>query len=117
VAIDDFGTGFSSLAYLVDLPVDVIKIDASFLQALPRTHTARTVVAGIVDMARDLDLVVVAEGVETIEQRDLLLTLGRTQCQGYLFGGVLRSEEVSALFAIGSGSLQVEHRRASERSA
>ncbi|MDQ3627593.1 MAG: EAL domain-containing protein [Actinomycetota bacterium] len=117
VAIDDFGTGFSSLAYLVDLPVDVIKLDASFLHALPRTHTARVVVAGIVEMARDLDLVVVAEGVETVEQRDLLLTLGRTQCQGYLFGGALRSDEVRELFTSGDAPVQLQHRRAADRSA
>jgi diguanylate cyclase (GGDEF)-like protein/PAS domain S-box-containing protein len=97
VSIDDFGTGFSSLAYLVDLPVDALKIDRSFVQALPRTKTARVVVSGIIDMARELGLLVVAEGIETVEQRELLVQLGNPLCQGYLFSPPVPADEVAQL--------------------
>jgi EAL domain-containing protein (putative c-di-GMP-specific phosphodiesterase class I) len=96
VSIDDFGTGFSSLAYLVDLPVDALKIDSSFIQALPRTRTARVIVSGIIDMARQLDLVVIAEGIETVEQRELLLALGDPLGQGYLFSPPVPAAEAAA---------------------
>jgi diguanylate cyclase (GGDEF)-like protein len=96
VSIDDFGTGFSSLAYLVDLPVDALKIDSSFIQALPRTKTARVIVSGIIDMARQLDLVVIAEGIETVEQRELLLALGDPLGQGYLFSPPVPAAEAAA---------------------
>jgi EAL domain-containing protein (putative c-di-GMP-specific phosphodiesterase class I) len=96
LSIDDFGTGFSSLAYLVDLPVDALKIDSSFIQALPRTRTARVIVSGIIDMARQLDLVVIAEGIETVEQRELLLALGDPLGQGYLFSPPVPAAEAAA---------------------
>jgi EAL domain-containing protein (putative c-di-GMP-specific phosphodiesterase class I) len=97
VSIDDFGTGFSSLAYLVDLPVDALKIDRSFVQALPRAKTARVVVAGIIEMARELGVVVVAEGIETVEQRELLVQLGNPLCQGYLFSPPVSADDVARL--------------------
>ena len=97
VSIDDFGTGFSSLAYLVDLPVDALKIDRSFIEALPRTATARVVVSGIIEIAQQLGVVVVAEGIETAEQRELLAGLGSPLCQGFLFSPALPPEEVAAL--------------------
>jgi diguanylate cyclase (GGDEF)-like protein/PAS domain S-box-containing protein len=97
VSIDDFGTGFSSLAYLVDLPVDALKIDRSFVQALPRAETARVVVAGIIKMARELGVMVVAEGIETVEQRELLVHLGNPLCQGYLFSPPLSADAVARL--------------------
>ena len=97
VSIDDFGTGFSSLAYLVDLPVDALKIDRSFVHALPRAVTARVVVAAIIEMARELGVTVVAEGIETVEQRELLVQLGNPLCQGYLFSPPVSADEVARL--------------------
>jgi len=97
ISIDDFGTGFSSLAYLVDLPVDVLKIDRSFVQALPRTPTARVVVTRIIDMARDLNIEVIAEGIETVEQRALLARLGNPLCQGDLFSPPVPADAVAEL--------------------
>jgi diguanylate cyclase (GGDEF)-like protein/PAS domain S-box-containing protein len=97
VSIDDFGTGFSSLAYLVDLPVDALKIDRSFIEALPRTSTARVVVAGIIEIAHELGVVVVAEGIETAEQRALLAGLGSPLCQGFLFSPALPPDELADL--------------------
>lgn len=111
VSIDDFGTGFSSLAYLVDLPVDALKIDASFIQALPRTKTARVVVAAIIDVARELGMAVVAEGIESVEQRELLSQLGDPLCQGYLFSPPLPAQQVAALVVAG------RHPRPLERDA
>jgi EAL domain-containing protein (putative c-di-GMP-specific phosphodiesterase class I) len=97
VSIDDFGTGFSSLAYLVDLPVDALKIDRSFVESLPRASTARVVVSGIIEMARKLGIVVIAEGIETMEQRALLASLGNPLCQGFLFSPALPPQEVAEL--------------------
>ncbi len=104
VAIDDFGTGFSSLAYLVDLPVDVLKIDGSFVQALPRNAVARIVVARVVDIARDIGLDVVAEGVETAEQWHLLCGLGDFYAQGTLFAGAVPADEAAAMMARPKGA-------------
>ncbi|WP_412030320.1 putative bifunctional diguanylate cyclase/phosphodiesterase [Deinococcus yunweiensis] len=82
--IDDFGTGYSNLSYLHRYPADAIKIDQSFIRNLHRGE-GRQMVATIIAMARSLNLVVVAEGVETEEHRDVLRDLGCTRAQGYLF--------------------------------
>ncbi|SDP21844.1 diguanylate cyclase (GGDEF) domain-containing protein [Klenkia soli] len=86
IAIDDFGTGYSSLAYLRRLPADIVKIDRSFVTDLARGGSATTLVASIVELSRSLALDVVAEGVETDAQRDVLTDLGCAYAQGYLFG-------------------------------
>ena len=85
IALDDFGTGYSSLSYLHTLPVDVLKLDRSFIARLGPDARDRAVVAGIVDLAHALDLIVVAEGVETAEQLTLLRTLQCDLVQGHLF--------------------------------
>jgi EAL domain-containing protein (putative c-di-GMP-specific phosphodiesterase class I) len=85
IAIDDFGTGFSGLSYLRHLPADIIKIDRSFVSDLPTGRSASTLITSIVELARTLGLDVVAEGVETEEQRQALRALDCTQAQGYLF--------------------------------
>ena len=82
LAIDDFGTGYSSLAYLLRLPVNTIKIDRSFIAEID--HCSRKLLFSIVAMARGLGFQIVAEGVETYEQQDLLLALGVDYLQGYL---------------------------------
>ncbi len=84
VAIDDFGTGYSSLAYLKALPLDYLKIDKRMAQDITGTARDRIVVRGVIDMARSLGLSVVAEGVETAEQLDLLAREGCNFYQGYL---------------------------------
>lgn len=91
VAIDDFGTGYSSLAYLKALPLDYLKIDRKLSQDIAGTPRDRIVVRGVIDMARSLGLVVIAEGVETEAQLELLAKEG---CQ--LYQGFLCSEPVSA---------------------
>jgi diguanylate cyclase (GGDEF)-like protein len=86
IAIDDFGTGFSGLSYLRHLPADIIKIDRSFVSDLPTGRSATTLITSIVELARTLGLEVVAEGVETEDQRQALRELDCAQAQGYLFG-------------------------------
>ncbi len=84
LAIDDFGTGYSSFSYLRQLPVDLLKIDKSFISGLPDRREDRALVENIVTMAHELDLEVVAEGVEREEQRAFLQKLGCDQIQGFL---------------------------------
>jgi EAL domain-containing protein (putative c-di-GMP-specific phosphodiesterase class I)/GGDEF domain-containing protein/ActR/RegA family two-component response regulator len=84
VAIDDFGTGYSSLAYLKALPLDYLKIDKALAQDIVGTLRDRVVVRGVIDMARSLGLAVIAEGVETEEQRVALAAQGCNYYQGFL---------------------------------
>jgi EAL domain-containing protein (putative c-di-GMP-specific phosphodiesterase class I) len=85
IAIDDFGTGFSGLSYLRRLPADILKIDRSFVSDLPGGGASTTLIASILELARTLGLSVVAEGVETEEQRRALAQLQCGLAQGYLF--------------------------------
>ena len=82
--LDDFGTGYSSLSYLKRLPIDGLKIDRSFIKDITEDPDSRAIVAAIVSMARTLKLRLVAEGVETREQRSLLASMGPIVLQGYL---------------------------------
>jgi EAL domain-containing protein (putative c-di-GMP-specific phosphodiesterase class I) len=85
-ALDDFGTGYSSLSYLKQLPFDQLKIDQAFIRDMTRDDRSEAIVRAILAMSRSLELEVVAEGVETQNQHELLLTRGCEMFQGYLFG-------------------------------
>lgn len=85
LSIDDFGTGYSSLSYLHRLPVDAIKLDKSFVQSIDTDHLAHRLVQAMIGVAQGLGLHVVAEGVETEDQRDALLGAGCSLMQGFLF--------------------------------
>ncbi|HYD33199.1 MAG TPA: EAL domain-containing protein, partial [Methylophilaceae bacterium] len=85
VAIDDFGTGYSSLSYLNKLDIDYLKIDQSFTRNLKAGSSDMALSEAIIVMAHKLGLMVIAEGVETAEQRDLLRQAGCDYAQGYLF--------------------------------
>jgi diguanylate cyclase (GGDEF)-like protein/PAS domain S-box-containing protein len=85
VAIDDFGTGYSALSYLRRVPIDVVKIDRSFVETITFSEQQRALVEGIVWLAATLGLEVIAEGIETEAERDLLVALGCPLGQGYLF--------------------------------
>ncbi|MGN6827603.1 putative bifunctional diguanylate cyclase/phosphodiesterase [Paucibacter sp. M5-1] len=102
IAIDDFGTGYSSLAKLVDLPIDVLKIDRSFLRSLPGDARRERVVRSVVSLAHSLRLQVVAEGVETVPQLLFLQALGVQGLQGYLYGRPERPGHWEALIRQGS---------------
>lgn len=86
LALDDFGTGYASLSYLQEYPFDFIKIDKSFISKIVTDRTQRAIVKAILDLADALDMEVVAEGIETEQQRDLLLQMGCAYGQGYWFG-------------------------------
>ena len=86
ISLDDFGTGYSSLSHVRRLPLDQLKIDQSFIRDLLIDPTDLSIVRAIIEMGRSLGLEVLAEGVETPAQRDLLVDLGCTRFQGYLFG-------------------------------
>lgn len=97
VAIDDFGTGYSSLSYLVSLPVDVMKIDRSFVTRMSQDAGYMGLVSTVVSLAHNLDLKVVAEGIETEEEAKLLKLLRCEQGQGYLYGHPVPADEFAAL--------------------
>ena len=93
IALDDFGTGYSSLAWLTDYPVDLLKIDRSFTDEM--THNARkaAVVRAVIDVAHDIGIRVVAEGIETDAQRRMLVELDCDLGQGYLFSRPLPADD------------------------
>jgi diguanylate cyclase (GGDEF)-like protein len=97
VAIDDFGTGYSSLSYLVRLPVDVMKIDRSFVNRMSQDAGYMGLVSTVVSLAHNLDLKVVAEGIETEEEAKLLKLLRCEQGQGYLYGHPVPADEFAAM--------------------
>jgi diguanylate cyclase (GGDEF)-like protein len=97
LALDDFGTGFSSLSYLLQFPVDIVKIDKIFVAGLGRDRTNRAIVAAIVQLAHDLGSTVIAEGVETIEQHRELAQLGADFCQGFYFAHPMPAVNIDTL--------------------
>jgi diguanylate cyclase (GGDEF)-like protein len=96
LALDDFGTGFSSLSYLVQTPIDVIKIDKSFVRTLGTSHRHYAIINGIVRLAQQLGLQVVAEGIETTGDLEFLVRMGCRYGQGYLFAPPMTRKEADA---------------------
>jgi EAL domain-containing protein (putative c-di-GMP-specific phosphodiesterase class I) len=113
VALDDFGTGYSSLAYLASMPVDIIKIDRSFVSGLGQSDSSFVLVRAVVQLANSLGLTTVAEGVETPEQDNILRGLGADRAQGYLYSRPLPLSELLALIASTGGNLSVAVNQAS----
>jgi diguanylate cyclase (GGDEF)-like protein/PAS domain S-box-containing protein len=101
LAIDDFGTGYSSLSYLRELPIDVLKIDKSFVDGIALSEQRLALVEGIIRIAQTLRLNVIAEGIETEVQRDLLVSMGCRFGQGYLLAMPVEAEQAEALVRIG----------------
>jgi diguanylate cyclase (GGDEF)-like protein/PAS domain S-box-containing protein len=96
-SLDDFGTGYSSLQYLKELPLNQLKIDQSFVHDLVKDARDRTIIRTIITMSDSLDINVIAEGVETVEQRQYLLDNGCTHYQGYLFSKPVPIDEFEVL--------------------
>jgi predicted signal transduction protein with EAL and GGDEF domain len=94
LSIDDFGTGYSSLAYLQQLPVDEVKIDKGFVHSLASDSGADAIVRSVLDLARNLDLWVVAEGVEDEAAKRRLVELGCEEAQGYHFAPPMSADDV-----------------------
>ncbi len=94
VAIDDFGTGYSSMASLVEMPVDIVKIDASFTQRLNSVGRGLSIMRAIVEIGRSVNLVTLAEGLTTVEQADLLRGMGCDRGQGFLYAPPLTVDDL-----------------------
>ena len=95
LAIDDFGTGFSSLTYLRRLPLDVLKVDKSFVDGLGKSKGDTAIVGAVINLAHTLDLRVIAEGVETESQLEVLRDLGCDYAQGFLFSRPVPEAELA----------------------
>jgi EAL domain-containing protein (putative c-di-GMP-specific phosphodiesterase class I) len=114
ISIDDFGTEYSSLAYLQRLPVDVLKIDRSFVTPLGDEGTSESLVAAIVAMAQALSIETIAEGIETVAQEQRLSELGVDKGQGYLFARPARSDQLLDVIELLS-PLPAQSQRSRER--
>jgi diguanylate cyclase (GGDEF)-like protein/PAS domain S-box-containing protein len=103
LAIDDFGTGYSSLSYLRELPIDVLKIDKSFVDGIAVSTKRLALAEVIVRIAKTLGLTVIAEGIESEVQRDMLVSMGCHYGQGYLLAAPMPAAEAEALLRVGRG--------------
>ncbi|WPM31669.1 EAL domain-containing protein [Hydrogenobacter sp. T-2] len=100
VALDDFGTGYSSLSYISRIPVNVIKIDISFVRGMLEDKRIRVVVENIIRLSHGLEIETIAEGVETQEQVDILRDMGCTYLQGYFLGKPMPEENIIKLISV-----------------
>lgn len=100
VALDDFGTGFASLTHLLTFPVDIIKVDKSFIERLVHDTSSKVIVGAIIDIARKLDMRIIAEGIESAEQVDALRALGCSLGQGYLFARPCSAKDTTELLSV-----------------
>jgi EAL domain-containing protein (putative c-di-GMP-specific phosphodiesterase class I) len=103
LSIDDFGTGYSSLSYLLDLPIDVLKIDKSFVTGIASSWRRHALVEGIVRLARTLEVEVVAEGIESETELELLAGMGCQFGQGYLLSVPVDAAAAVAMLQLGHG--------------
>jgi EAL domain-containing protein (putative c-di-GMP-specific phosphodiesterase class I) len=105
VSIDDFGTRYASFGYLQKFAVTSLKVDQTFVRDLTLEHPYSPIISAIVGIARGFDLHLVAEGVESPLQRDILRTLGCDEMQGFLFGQPLEAWAAEEVLRQGAGSL------------
>lgn len=102
ISIDDFGTGYSSLAYLKNFPIDVLKIDQSFVRDMLSNRSDTSIISAIIHLANSLGIALLAEGVEQQAQADALVQMGCTIMQGYLYAPPLPLADLRAMLAAGS---------------
>ena len=102
IALDDFGTGYSSLSYLNQFPVDIVKIDRTFVANLGHDSTSEIIVTAVVQLAHALHMSVIAEGIETIEQHRKVTALGCDSSQGFFFAQPMAATKVDALLSAGA---------------
>ena len=107
LAVDDFGTGYSSLSYLQKFPIDVLKIDRSFVQNIESAKDDGIIVSAIINMGNSLKLKVVAEGIETPAQLNFLKARQCEEGQGYLFSHPLIGEDFSRLLTKEMATLEM----------
>jgi EAL domain-containing protein (putative c-di-GMP-specific phosphodiesterase class I) len=100
ISIDDFGVGYSSMSQLLELPIDELKIDKTFVFALENDVRARAVISSTIELGRALNVTVVAEGIETLSNHQLLRTLGADIAQGYFIARPKSSEEIDEYLAL-----------------
>ncbi|MGD0109514.1 MAG: EAL domain-containing protein, partial [Rhodopila sp.] len=106
VTMDDFGTGYSSLSYLRSFPFDKIKIDQSFVRDIVEDQQSMSIIRAVIALARSLHIRTTAEGVETIEQLDMLREEGCTEVQGYIFSRPKPASELPLLIdSLSAGKL------------
>ena len=97
-ALDDFGTGYASFRYMQLLPIEILKIDQTFISALLKSEKTQRLIGGMVKFGKSMNLTVLAEGVETAEQKDLLSHYGCDVIQGYYISKPTDAEEIERLY-------------------
>jgi EAL domain-containing protein (putative c-di-GMP-specific phosphodiesterase class I) len=101
LAVDDFGTGYSSLSYLRQFPIDVLKIDQSFIHQISGNPYDSAIVSAIIDMGKSLNQCVIAEGIETQEQLNFLQAHGCSEGQGYFFSRPVPADQFANILQSG----------------
>jgi EAL domain-containing protein (putative c-di-GMP-specific phosphodiesterase class I) len=109
LAVDDFGTGYSALSYLREFPVSTLKVDRSFIRDLSLASSNRRLVEAIIAMAHGLDLMTIAEGVETEEQFQLMAELKCDMVQGYFFSEAVTADQIGRLIGGDRPKIRVVH--------
>jgi len=105
LSVDDFGTGYSSLSYLSRFPVSKLKIDRSFVMSMTENGDQSAIIDSVLALGQSLNMAVIAEGIETPEQRDLLETKGCTQGQGFLLGRPVAAAQFRDTFLVANPEL------------
>lgn len=114
ISLDDFGTGYSSLAYLQRFPIDTLKIDQTFVRNMTNSESGLNMVSSIIALAHNLHLTVIAEGVETEQERDILAEMHCETLQGFLMSRPLSETDFSAFLFIQQSAEEAEHEEALE---